>query len=405
MRILFVSQFFYPENFRINDLAFELVKRGHEVTVLTGQPNYPKGEFYEGYGNFKKQHEIVNGVDIHRVLTIPRKTGKLMLCLNYISFIVMGGLRAKFMKNKNFDVIYAFGTSPITQVIPAIAMKKRSGAKVIVNVQDLWPDNVTAITGLKNKILLKLLDKLVDSIYNSCDVILGTSRSFVSAIKSRPGLKEKRKVGYWPQYAVVNKSEEKRPDLLPEGVFHIVFTGNVGEGQGLDMVVEAAKILKKREIQGLCFDIVGDGRARVSLEDKVREMELMEYVRFHGSFPENEVPGILNSAGAALLILNDSPIFEKTIPAKLQTYLACGCPILGYVQGESKKLIVNNELGICETHGLAEGLSEAAVKMMSLKEEELKRFSDNALRISKEEFNKDKLIDKLLWFMERLCQK
>lgn len=405
MKILFVSQYFYPENFRINDLAFELVKRGHEVTVLTGEPNYPRGDFYEGYGILKKQREKVEGVDIHRVPVIPRKTGKLMLCLNYVSFVVMACIRARLMNKHDYDVIYAFGTSPITQAMPALTMKKRCGARVIVNVQDLWPDNVTAITGLKNPLIIGLLDKLVDGIYNRCDVILGTSRSFVKAIKARKGLIEKRKVGYWPQYAVVEKSNQKRVDLLPENVFHIVFTGNVGEGQGLDMVVEAAAIIKQREIHGLCFDIVGDGRARAALMESVESKGLSEYVKFHGSFPESEIPGILNCASAALLILKEEPIFEKTIPAKLQTYLACGCAVFGCVHGESKRLIEENKLGLCTRSHSGEALAETAIKMMSLEPAEREKYSIRALEISAKEFNKDNLIDKLVGYMEMLSRK
>lgn len=404
MKILFVSQYFYPENFRINDLAVRLTEKGHEVTVLTGIPNYPKGRFYEGYDLNHKRREKYKGVKINRVPVIPRKRGKIWLCLNYLSFVIMGCIKAAKMKKTDYDVIYAFGTSPITQALPALIMKKRAGTPVILNVQDLWPDNVIAITGLKNKAAIKLIDIMVDGIYNACDVILGTSHSFVKAIRSRKNLKEPRKVGYWPQYSVVEKSREQRRDLLPEGVFNIVFAGNVGEGQGLDYAIEAADILREKAVSNFCFHIFGDGRAKERLSALVRDMNLDEKVLFHGSVPEGEIPGILNTADAALLILNSSPIFEKTLPAKLQTYLACGTPVVACVGGEAKIVIEKNKVGVCATEMSGQGLSEAVMTMMNMSAEEKAACRAAADELTAREFNAVKLVDALEGYMKELSK-
>lgn len=406
MRILFVSQYFYPENFRINDLAKRLTQRGHKVTVLTGIPNYPQGEFFKGYGLFSKRHEKWEGVDIIRVPVFPRYHSKWYLALNYLSFVLFGCLSAMSMPVKDFDVIYAFGTSPITQVLPALTVKKRCGAKVIVNVQDLWPDNVIAITGVDNPLVIKLLDRIVDYIYNRCDVILGTSHSFVKAIRSRRGLREKKKVSYWPQYAVVEPSNTKRRDILPEGIYHIVFTGNVGEGQGLEKVIEAADILRERGVQDFCFDIVGDGRARERLVEMAREKNLLNgQIKFHGSFPEAEIPGILAGADAALLILNADPIFERTIPAKLQTYLVCGVPVIGCVRGEAKELLIKYKAGVCVDEISGEALAAAAQEMLLKDEGEKALLKQQAFELSRTEFDKDTLIDRLEHIMLLLAEK
>lgn len=405
MKILFVSQYFYPENFRINDLACRLVERGHEVHVLTGIPNYPRGEFFEGYGIAKKRRELWNGVKIMRVPVFPRYNDKVHLCINYLSFVIFGCLKALTMSKADYDVIYAFGTSPITQALPALVMKKRSGARVIVNVQDLWPDNVVAITGLENKKAIRLLDKMVDYIYNRCDVVLGTSHSFVDAIRKRKGLREKRKVGYWPQYAVVEPTDEKRTDLLPEGIFHIVFTGNVGDGQGLENVIDAIGLLREKGVDNFCFDIVGDGRARERLETLSEHKGFLgKYIKFHGSFPENEIPGILACADASLLILNPDPVFERTIPAKLQTYLVCSTPVIGCVSGEAKHILEKYNAGICADKVSGEALAEAILAMMNLTAEEREELKANAKRLSDEEFDREKLIDKLEKYMRLLCR-
>ena len=405
MKILFVTQFFYPENFRINDLAKRLMLRGHQVSVLTGLPNYSGGEFYEGYSFKGPYRESLEGIRIYRVPVSPRKKGSLFLSLNYLSFVITSCLEAGSLPD-DFDIIYAFGTSPITQALGALAYKKRTGCRVILNVQDLWPDNVIAITGVKNPVFIGLLDGLVDHIYNGCDLILGTSKSFVRSIKKRRGLKEKRKVGFWPQYATVEKSGEKRTDILRPGIFHVVFAGNVGEGQGLDIMLEAAGLLSQQYSGRLVFDIVGDGRARQFLEKKAERMGLSGagMIVFHGSFPEEEVPGILAAADASLLILKNDPIFERTIPAKLQTYLCCGCPVIGCVKGESRELIEKYGIGLCAEDMGAESLARAVEKMYALREDERREMEQRCLMVSKEMFDPDKLVDELERYMEILSR-
>lgn len=399
MRILIVSQYFYPENFRINDLALRLKERGHEITILTGIPNYPQGRFYDGYSMFHNRFEVWNGIEIHRVPIFPRYQGSLRLAINYLSFVVFGCYKARVMKKKSYDMIYAFGTSPITQALPAITMKKRMKAPVILHVQDLWPENVLVLTGIKNKTCIHLLNEMVDYIYNSCDLILGTSHSFVKNIRSRRGLKNKNKVAFWPQYSVVKKSEEIRTDLYQEGYFHIVFTGNVGEGQGLSMVIEAAALCRDAKIK---WNIVGSGRELEHMKQLAKEKGVDELVIFHGKKPEEEIPAILNGADLALMIIKPDPIFEKTIPAKFQTYLSCGCAVLACMEGEVKQLIKEGNLGICTTGMSAKELAAAAVQMSRLSKEELDQYREHALKYSKEQFDPEMLMTQLEEYMEKL---
>ncbi len=399
MRILLVSQYFYPENFRINDLAIQLKERGHDVTILTGIPNYPQGRFYDGYSMFRHRYEIWNDMEIHRVPIFPRYNGALRLSINYLSFVLFGCYKARVMKKHEFDIIYAFGTSPITQALPALTMKKRIGAPVILHVQDLWPENVLALTGVRNKLIIRALDHLVDRIYNSCNLILGTSHSFVDSISSRKHLKDPSKVGFWPQYSVVKKSSETNSDMYPSGYFHIVFTGNIGEGQGLTKVVEASALLRDEKI---CWHLVGNGRALSKIKEQALELHVEDRVFFHGSKPEKEIPAILNGADAALMIMNESPIFEKTIPAKFQTYLSCGCAVLACVKGEVKNLVEQEELGLCAPEMTAKALAETAKAMSRTALEQMERYRHNARAFSEREFDRDRLIARLESEMMRL---
>lgn len=402
MNILFVTQYFYPENFRINDLAKALTEKGHTVSVLTGMPNYPQGKYYKGYNNNGPFFEVWEGVEIYRVNNRPRKTGSINLALNYISFIIKGvqGVKALAAK-KDFDVIYAFGTSPITQALPAISIRKRKNTPIILNVQDLWPDNVAVITGIDNKAFIKAIDVLVDYIYNRCDIILGTSRSFVEAIRNRKGLKVKAKVKYWPQYATVKKSSDINKVHYTQGAFNIAFTGNIGQGQGL---LEVIKAMQECKDLGIVLNLFGDGRQKEALLKYVRENKLGEIVKFHGSFPEVEIPKILGGADAALLSLDASKIFDKTIPAKLQTYLTCGCAVIGVVSGEAKSLIEDNKIGLCTDDRSAKSISELFTKMSKLDNETLNDMRARAIEVASKEFDKDYLISELIKMMEVLSK-
>lgn len=405
MNILFVSQYFYPENFRINDLAVSLVERGHNVSVLTGMPNYPAGKLFEGYTKNGPFYEEWQGVKIYRVKNRVRKSGAKNLALNYLSFIYKGckGARA-LIKNNSYDVIYAFGTSPITQALPALTIRKLRDIPIILNVQDLWPDNVAVITGIDNPIFIKAIDLLVDYIYNRCDIILGTSKSFVEAIKNRRGLRVKHKVKYWPQYATVEKSEDIKAGIYDDGKFNIAFTGNIGQGQGLENIIESFAYLKGENI---VLNLFGDGRARSDLQNIVKKNGLSDMIKFHGSFPEKDIPAILNGADVALLCLNNSPIFEKTIPAKLQTYLCCGCAVLGIVTGESKRLIQDNNLGVCVDNRIIDKqeIAKTIKKLANTDSKVLDAWRENALNLSNTEFSKQELVDEIEKMMEVLGKK
>ena len=228
-RILILTNHFYPENFRVNDVAFELAAKDFEVTVLTGIPNYPQGRFYEGYGLFKKRKEILSGVKVIRVPLIPRGKGSLfLLSLNYLSYtfclIIWSFFIALFQK---FDSILVHHTSPVFVGIPAVMVKKIQKIKMYFWNLDLWPESVTETTGLKLSLIIKVLDKIVSFIYRNSDKILISSQAFKESITGR-GIDEKRII-YFPNWAedVYLKKEFNEPDLKDYGIDQNFIENNV----------------------------------------------------------------------------------------------------------------------------------------------------------------------------------
>lgn len=393
MKILVISQYFYPENFRINDLVLELKKRGHEIVVLTGKPNYPQGSYYKGYSFKGNEDECWNEIPIYRVPLRARQTGAINLVRNYMSFVWNANKRVKTLRD-DYDLIYVFEVSPITVALPAIKLKKKKNIPIIMNVQDLWPENIIAVTGINNSVINFFLDKLVNYIYRNTDLILSASPAFIDKIQER--VENKSKVKYWPQYSVVGKNNKFINSIFDSQKFNIVFTGNIGEAQGLDIVVNSAKELKNTNI---IFHLVGDGRNKTYLEEDVKKYNLIDKIIFYGQVTETEIPKFLMSADMALLILNPNPIFDMTLPAKLQTYLACGCSILGCVQGVSKKIIDDNQLGLTTDNVTVQDFIKVCKNLTEYKNA-IKIYSQNAIKYSNQNFNKTLLINQLEKYME-----
>ena len=395
MKVLVVSQYFYPENFRINDLVLELKKRNHEVTVLTGKPNYPQGEYYSGYSFKGNDNEIWNDVEIIRVPLRARKTGAFNLMRNYLSFVWHANKKAKKI-NKDFDIIYVFEVSLITVALPAIKLKKILNIPVIMNVQDLWPENIVAVTRINNAFIISIVDKLVNYIYKHCDLLLCASPSFVERITKR-GI-DQSKVKYWPQYSIVSKSNLDS-NIFNNGKFNITFTGNIGEAQGIDIAIQAADKLRNENIH---WNFIGNGRSKEKMELLVKKLNLESCISFYEFIEENKIPQYLESSDAALLILKPDPIFEMTIPAKLQTYLSCGVPILGCVNGEGKKIIEDAHCGIISQEISVESLVKATKELINLDQQEVNNYKLNAYQYGLNNFNKNSLLNELEDYMEGL---
>lgn len=401
--ILVISQYFYPEEFRINDICMEWVKRGYKVTVVTGIPNYPQGRFFKGYSWFQKRKEDYEGIMILRLPIIPRGNNSLMLIVNYISFVILGFFWKSFTGIRA-DKVFIFEVSPMTQALTGVWYAKRLKIPCCIYVQDLWPENVEAILGIRNPLIIKIINKMVDYIYRNCSVILTTSPSFVHRLEERSSahtVDGMSKVKYWPQYAEeFYKPVEKRTlENLPEDdVFKIVFTGNIGYAQGLNILPAAAEKLKEKKIS--CkFIIIGDGRYRSEFEKVLEDKDVSDMFRMLGRIAPEEIPQYLAHCNVAFVSFSDNQLFSMTIPAKLQSYMACGKPILAAAAGETKRIIEEAECGWVVHMGDAEMLAEAVVAAVESSEEVHGRMKENALAYCNRYFNKKLLMDTLeqLW--------
>ncbi|GCF93296.1 glycosyltransferase WbuB [Enterococcus florum] len=389
-RLLVVSQYFYPEQFRINDICETWVSKGYDVTVLTGIPNYPKGNFYDGYGIRKKRNENYNGIEIIRIPIIPRKKSGFMMGLNYLSFVFSGILWGLFNK-KQFDAVFIYEVSPMTQAIPAIKIAKRLNVPCYIYVMDLWPENFEIITGITSPFMIKPLEKMVDYIYKNCKKIFTASKSFKENIQQR-GIPA-NKVFYWPQYAeeFYRPVDRKSSEIFQDEKKNIIFAGNIGVAQGLDILPEVGKFLKSENLN-IRFNIVGDGRSKEKLISEITKEKLNEFFTFLDPVPASDIPYIFSAGDFSFVSLKKSEIFSMTIPAKLQSSMACGMPILLSADGEVQDIIKNSQAGFVSDSGDVKGLLENLKKIDRLSKKEIQEMGRNSKNYYEKNFEKKKLM-------------
>ena len=352
--ILLISQYFYPENFRVNDMALEWIKRGYKVTVLTGIPNYPMGKFYEGYDRKHRIRENWNGVNIIRIPLIARgnSSNKLINALgmaaNYFSFVLSGKkwVKSKEASELKADIVFTFEVSPMTQALIGTWYGKRYNVPTFLYVQDLWPENVETVTGIHNKLIIGPIDRMVDKIYRETNTIFTTSPSFVESIVNRKNPVERSRVHYWPQYAEEFYKPLEPQDVIGidrnDGYFKMAFTGNIGTAQGLDILPKTAKLLENEKVK---FVIVGDGRYLSEFKRQIKELAVENKFTMIPRVPAEEVPRILSVCDAGFISFSKNELWEKTIPAKLQSYMACGKAIIASASGETRRLLEEAKCG------------------------------------------------------------
>lgn len=403
MRLLVVSQYFWPENFRINDLVAEFVKRGHEVTVLTGWPNYPDGKFFPDFLEHRDQFNEYKGAKVIRVPMIPRGHGGAWLLFNFISFALSATFFGLWrLRTKKIDVIFAYEPSPITVGIPAAVMRIAKKAPFSFWILDLWPETLQALGVVRSRFLLNLIGHMVSSIYKQCDLILAQSKSFIPQIARYAGVS--RRVEYFPSWAesVFDLHDVVAAPEVPvkSGSFNIMFAGNIGESQDFPAILDAAEQLKGHaDIRWL---IVGDGRMAEWVTAEIKKRALEPAVLMLGRYPVERMPSFFLHADALLLSLKDEPIFAMTIPGKLQSYLAAGIPVLAMLNGEGSDVIHHADAGLTCPAGDHAALAEVVLKLSSMLPEERKMMGLRGKTLSQNDFGRDKLIDKLEVWLEEL---
>ena len=396
MKILVVSQYFWPETFRINDLVEGLVRKGHEVEVLTAKPNYPQGKFYAGYSFFSKHHESYCGAKVHRVPLVPRGSASAVrLGLNYLSFVFFGSLFVLF-KPKKYDYTFTFAISPITQILPALLHKLLRNSKSYLWVQDLWPESVSAASGLNNKFVIAVLGKLVKFIYKHADKVLIQSEFFEKSVLNYGC--DAAKIEYLPNWAedlyvepMVDVNKYKH--LMPDG-FKVFFAGNIGESQDFESIVKAIKLVSQIE-NSIKFVIVGDGRKRTWLEQEIIKQHLQNTVFLLGKYPVEEMPHFFVHADLMLLTLKAEPVFSLTIPSKIQSYMAFGRPVVGMLDGIGASLIQKANCGYSCPAGRYNQLSTLILKMYQHEPSYRNEFAINATIYYKQNFAKAITLNKL----------
>jgi glycosyltransferase involved in cell wall biosynthesis len=402
LKLLIISQYYWPESFRINDVVKTLLEKGVEVEVLTGKPNYPKGIIYTGYKAWGCQRDVHQGVNINRIPLLARGSGGLRLALNYLSFVMSGFLFAPWMlRKKRFDVIFVYAPSPILQAIPALYLGWLKGCPVVLWVQDLWPESLSATGYVRNRFILAAVRQVVRFIYHHTDLILVQSKAFEEPVRA---LASVTPIIYYPNsvdntFAAPATVELPIVKGLGEG-FSVMFAGNVGTAQAVEVIVEVASLLK--EYTDIHFVVLGEGSRWGWMCQEEQRLDLSN-LHLPGRFPVETMPGFMQKASALLVTLADQEIFNATIPSKVQAYLAAGRPILACLNGEGASLVTSAGAGLAVPAENGQALAEAILHLYRMPQQSLDAMGRLGRLYYTEHFAHDLLIDQLISHLQSVC--
>ncbi len=394
MRILIVSQYFWPETFRITEVVQSLRDEGCDVTVLTGQPNYPYGVVPPGYSAASLCTQIHDGLTIHRVPLVPRGHGStLRLALNYLSFVVSAAVFGPWLlRGQRVDAVLVFGMSPILQAIPAIWLARLKGARLATWIQDLWPESLSATGFVRNSTLLGAVAVVVRWIYRMNDLLLVQSQAFVEPVVKMAG---DTPVVYHPNPGDLAFSMQGIGRVSPlqlEPGFNVVFAGNLGSVQALDTLLAAAHLLRNEV--NVRFVLVGSGSRSAWLQQEVVRLGLHN-VKMPGRFPPADMPCILAQASTVLVSLIKDPTISQTVPSKVQAYLAAGKPIIASLDGEGARVVMEAGAGIACPAEDANALANAVIRLRDASPEELEQMSRRGLSHYEKNFEPKLLASRL----------
>lgn len=410
MRLLLISQYFWPETFGINALARALRERGVAITVLTGKPNYPDGEVFAGHSAWGCRREEWQGMEIVRVPLFPRgRRSALRLALNYLSFVVAGLFFGPWhLRGSRFDVVFVYAPSPLLQALPAVLLGHLKRAPLALWVQDLWPESLAATGFVRNRTALALVRGIVRFIYRHTDRILVPSEGFrapIAALADDPA-----KICYYPN-AWVDEDCGGPADAAPgtplgmlaakiaDG-FSVVFAGNLGTAQSLDTIVDAAERLQ-REGSPVRFFLIGSGSLSGWVAAEIERRGLAN-IELPGRFPASAMPALYAAAAALLVSLRDEPIFAWTIPSKLQGYLAAGRPVIAALNGEGARVVATAGAGLACRAGDAVALVDAVRRLAALNADARSKMGDNARRYALEHFALERLAANLHMLLDEM---
>lgn len=403
MNILIISQYFWPESFRINDLAENLSSKGHVVTVLTGVPNYPEGVTFPEYAKDKRKFSCLNGVEVIRVPIPVRGKGRIRLAINYavfpLSACTIGVWR---LRRARFDAIFVCQLSPITSALPAVLFKRLKRAPILLWILDLWPDSLSAVGAVRSQRVLNTIGLLVKFIYRNCDRILVQSKGFAQSVEQHGG--DGRFIRYFPSWV--------EPDYYKTGVerareledyrhtFNVMFAGNIGEAQDFPAILAAAE--SARDISDLRWFIIGSGRALDWVRREIKVRSLQDRVLLLGRHPTERMPSFFLAANALLVSLKKEPAFSMTVPGKLQNYLASGVPVLAMLDGEGARVVDESGGGLTSPAGDGFALAQSVRQLRAMTEADRSTMGKKGQDYCRQEFGRDILMSRLEGWMEEV---
>ena len=395
MRILLVTQYFYPEVFKSNDLAFELAKRGHKVDALVGIPNYPDGKYFKGYGLFSKRYEIVNGVNVYRCFQIPRGKGGWRLPSNYFTYVISSCLDVLFYFawKKKYDCIIGHEPSPIFQAYPALLLRKLRKVPFYYWIMDLWPDAMKSGGGVKNEKVLNFVDWLVKGIYRQTDKILITSKRFRESIEQKGDFKDK--IIYFPNWSddILSMPQEYDIPDLPNG-FKIMIAGNLGKSQNLEAVTEV--MLGLKDTYEVKWVFVGGGSCKGWLEQFIKDNGLEDRAICVGQYPFKAMPAFLKQADAMLVTLrNGFSHLEAVVPARLQSYMSAGRPVLAMIGCGGADIIEESKCGYAVPAGDTAALIKIIKEKVLSNKNAFEQMGQNGRDYYEKNYRMDMCIDNL----------
>jgi glycosyltransferase involved in cell wall biosynthesis len=407
MNILIVCQYFWPESFRVNDVAASLRDRGHQVTVLTGKPNYPDGPFFPGYRFSGICRETYHGVNVVRVPIFPRgQNSRLRLTLNFASFAISGSLLAPFVTTGEYDGILVYALSPIIQALPAFVLKMLGRGPVHIWLQDLWPESLSATGAVRAKWLIRAVGFVTALIHRGADQNLVSCAGFTERLQAMGAAPER--IRYLPNYAEdfygkqanVDKSAECEA-LVPQG-FRVMFAGNIGEAQDFSTILAAAELLKEQK--HIHWVIVGDGREFFWVRKETKRRGLEETFHLAGRYPVEQMPQWFACADVMLVTLRTDPIFALTLPTKVHSYMAASKPLIAALDGEAARIVNESKCCLCVRTGDSAALAEAVLKASRMSAQKLQRLGRNGREYFDEHFDRQRVIFQLEEWMQSVAK-
>ena len=385
MKVLLVSQYYYPERFSVTDIAETLVKLGNDVTVLTGKPNYGFQKILDGYKD--KSYEEINGVKIHRVNVKPRKFSRISIIRNYLSFNRTGKRFVSHFKEE-FDVVLSISLSPVISISPALLFARKHKIPCVLYCQDLWPES-TVVTGAvkRDSFTYKILYKWSKAIYEKCDRIVISSPSFKEYFEKELNIKDK-------VFNVVNQpilnSTKHSEAVVYQNKHNLVYAGNIGKLQLTDLLVEATKYVKTEDVK---LHLMGMGSELAQIKAKIEKDNLQEKVIYEGAYPIEKAEAYYVNADALIVSLKDEGYVGRTIPNKAIQYMKYGRPLLVVAKGDTYDMLSKANGSVFASED-PKDIARAIDELCELKEKDLHGLNNK--KYFEEHFTTEKLTQLIL---------